>query len=65
MAISDDSMIYCTRKTSKANDTNTKKTSQSLKCYSVDVCKEALEKVSTPIYDSFPNPDIVYGDRLI
>ena len=36
----------------------------SLKNYSVDAYKEALEKVSIPNYDSFDNLDLAYSDFI-
>ena len=56
-AVSDHSMIYCTRKISGI-------TFRSLKNYSEDVYKEALEEVSIPNYDSFDNLDLAYSDFI-
>ena len=39
-------------------------TCHSPKIYSVDVHKEALEKVSIPNYDSFDNLDVVYNEFI-
>ena len=36
----------------------------SLKNYSVDVYKEASEKLSIPNYDSFDNLDLAYSDFI-
>ena len=56
-------MVYCTRKISRAKYNKHKQiTFRSLKNYSVDVYKEALEKVSIPNYDNFDNPDLAYSD---
>ena len=64
-AVSDYSMVYCTRKTSRAKYNKHKEiTFCSLKNYSVDVYKEALEKVSIPNYDNFGNPDLAYSDFI-
>ena len=56
--------IY-TRKISRAKYNKHKEiTFRSLKNYSVDVYKEALEKVSLPNYDNFYNPDLAYSDFI-
>ena len=56
-------MVYCTRKISSAKYNKYKEiTFRSLKNYSVDVYKEALEKVLIPNYDSFDNLDLAYSD---
>ena len=58
-------MVYCTRKISRAKYNKHKEiTFRSLKNYSVDVYKEALEKVSIPNYDNFGNPDLAYSDFI-
>ena len=58
-AVSDHSMVYCTRKISRAKYNKHKEiTFRCLKNYSVDVYKEDLEKVSIPNYDNFGNPDL-------
>ena len=58
-------MVYCTRKISRAKYNKHKEiTFLSLKYYSVDVYKEALEKVSIPNYDSFDNLDPAYSDFI-
>ena len=64
IAISDHSMIYCTRKISKAKYNNS---FRSLKNYSVDFYKETLEKVLFPNYDSFDNlPTVIlYGNSRV
>ena len=63
--VSDHSMVYCTRKISRAKYNKHKEiTFRSLKNYSVDVYKEALEKVSIPNYDNFGNPDLAYSDFI-
>ena len=59
-------MIYCTRKISRAKYNKHKEiTFRSLKNYSEDVYKEALEKVSIPNYDSFDNLDLAYSDLTV
>ena len=63
--VSDNSMVYCTRKISRAKYNKHKEINfYSLKNYSEDVYKEALEKVSTPNYDSFDNIDLTYIDFI-
>ena len=63
--VSDNSMAYCTRKISRAKYNKHKETNfYSLKNYSEDVYKEALEKVSTRNYDSFDNIDLTYSDFI-
>ena len=63
--VSDHSMVYCTRKISRAKYNKHKEiTFRSLKNYSVDVYKEALEKVSIPNYDNFDNPELAYTDFI-
>ena len=58
-------MVYCTRKISRAKYNIHKEiTFRSLKNYSVDVYKEALEKASIPNYDKFGNPDLAYRDFI-
>ena len=58
-------MVYCTRKISRAKYNKHKEINfRSLKHYSVDVYKEALEKVSVPNYDSFDNLDLAYSDFI-
>ena len=64
-AISDHNMIYCTRKILKAKYNKHKElTFRSLRNYSVDVYKQALERASFPNYDNFHNPDIAYNDFI-
>ena len=64
-AVSGHSMVYCTRKISRAKYNKHKEiTFRSLKNYSVDVYKEALEKVSIPNYDNFDNPDLASSDVI-
>ena len=59
-------MVYCTRKISRAKYNKHKETNfYSLKNYSEDVYKEALEKVSIPNYDSFDNLDLAYSDLTV
>ena len=61
--ISQSAMVYCTRKISRTKYNQHKQiTFRSLKNYSVDVYKEALEKVSIPNYDNFDKPDLAYSD---
>ena len=58
-AVSDHSIVYCTRKNLRAKYNKYKEiTFRSLKHNSGDVYKEALEKVSIPNYDSFNNFDL-------
>ena len=58
-------MVYCTRKISRPKCKKHKEiTFCSLKNYSVDVYKEALEKVSIPNYDNFDNPDLASSDVI-
>ena len=65
-AISDHSLIYCTRKILKAKYNRHKEmTFCSLKNYSADVYKETLERVSFPNLENFNNPDIAYNDFII
>ena len=62
IAISDHSMIYCTRKISKAKYNNS---FRSLKNYSVDFYKVTLEKVLLPNDDSFDNlPTVIFCGNL-
>ena len=64
-AISDHNMIYCTRKTRKTKYNKHKElTFRSLRNYSVDIYKQALERASFPNYDNFHNPDIAYNDFI-
>ena len=64
-AASGHSMVYCTRKISRAKYNKLKEiTFRSLKNYSEDVYKEALEEVSIPNYDSFDNLDLTYSDFI-
>ena len=64
-AISDHSLIYCTRKVPKAKYSRHKEvTFRSLKNYSPDVYKETLERVSFPIYENFDNPDVADSDFI-
>ena len=65
ITVSDHSVVYCTRKISRAKYNKHKEiTFRSLKNYSEDVYKEALEKVSIPNYDSFDNLDLAYTDFI-
>ena len=64
-AISDHSLIYCTRKIPKAKYNRHKEiTFCSLKNYSPDVYKGTLERVSFPNYEKFDNPDVAYSDFI-
>ena len=64
-AISDHNMIHCIRKIVKAKCNKHKElTFRSLRIYSVDIYKQALERVLFPNYDSFHNPDIAYKDFI-
>ena len=63
--VSDHSMVYCTGKISTEKYNKHKEiTFRSLRKYSVDVYKEALEEVSFPNYNSFDNLDLAYSDFL-
>ena len=65
ITVSDHSVVYCTRKFSRAKYNKHKEiTFCSLNNYSDDVYKEALEKVSIPNYDSFDNLDLAYTDFI-
>ena len=58
-------MIYCTRKIPKAKYNKHKElTFRSLRNFSVDIYKQALERASFPNYDNFHNPDIAYNDFI-
>ena len=62
-AVSDHSIVSCTRRSSRAKYNKHKKiTFHSLENYSDDVYKEALEKVLIPNYDSVDNLDLAYRD---
>ena len=64
-AISDHSLIYCTRKIPKAKYNRHKEiTFRSLKNYSPDVYKRTLERVSFPNYENFDNPDVAHSDFI-
>ena len=57
--------MYCTRKILKAKYNKHKElTFRSLRNYSVDIYKQALERASFPNYDNFHNPDIAYNDFI-
>ena len=58
-------MIYCTSKILKAKYNKRKElTFRSLRNYSVDVYKQALERASFPNHENFDNPDIAYNDFI-
>ena len=64
-AISDHNMIYCTRKIRKTKYNKHKElTFRSLRNYSVDIYKQALERASFPKHDNFHNTDIAYNDFM-
>ena len=64
-AISDHSLIYCTRKIPKAKYNRHKEiTFRSLRNYSPNVYKGTLERVSIPNYKNFDNPDVAYSDFI-
>ena len=64
-AVSDHSVVYCTRKISRVKYNKHKEiTFRSLKNYPDDVCKEAVEKASIPNCDSFDNIDLDYSDFI-
>ena len=59
-AISDHSLIYCTRKIPKAKYNRYKKiTFRSLKSSSSDMYKRTLKRVSFPNHETFDNPDVL------
>ena len=61
-AISDHSLINCTRKIPKAKYNRHKEiTFRSLKNYSPDVYKGTLERVSFPNYENLDNPFVAYS----
>ena len=65
IAISNQSLIYCTRKIPKAKYNSHKDiTFGSLKNYAADVHKETLERVSFPNYENFDDSDIAYSDFI-
>ena len=58
-------MIYCTRKILKTKYNKHKElTFRSLRNYSVDIYKQALERASFPKHDNFHNTDIAYNDFM-
>ena len=58
-------MIYCTRKIRKTKYNKHKElTFHSLRNYSVDIYKQALERALFPNYDNFHNLDIAYNDFI-
>ena len=64
-AISGHNMIYCTRKILKAKYNKHKElTFRSVRNYSFDIYKQALERASFANYDNFHNPDIAYNDFI-
>ena len=64
-AVSDHSMVYCTRKISRAKYNKHKEMNfRSLKNYSDFVYKDFLEKVSIPNYDSLDNLHLGYSDLM-
>ena len=64
-AISDHSLIYCTRKIPKAKYNRHKEINfRSLKNYSPDVYKGTRERVSFPNYEDSDNPDVAYSDFI-
>ena len=64
-AISDHSLIYCTRKIPKAKYNRHKETTfSSLKNYLPDAYKGTLERISFPNYENFDNPDVTYSDFI-
>ena len=63
--MSDHNMICCTRKILKTKfNKHQELTLCSLKNYSVDIYKQALERASFPNYDNFHNPDIAYNHLI-
>ena len=64
-AISDHSLIYCTRKIPKAKYNRHKGTTfSSLNSYSSHAYKGTLERISFPNYENFDNPDVTYSDFI-
>ena len=63
-AISDHSLIYCTRKIPKAKYNRQNEITFN-KNYSPNVYKGTLEKVSFPNYENFDNPGVAYNDFII
>ena len=64
-AISDHSLVYCTKKTPETKYNRHKKiTFRSLKNYSPDVYKGTLDRISFPNYENFDNSDIAYSDFI-
>jgi len=63
IGISDHQLIYCTRKTEKLklNIHNQAKV-RSFENYSIDIFKDALNRVGFPNYSFFTNVDIAYSD---
>ena len=58
-------MIYCTRKILKTRCNKHKElTFRSLRNYSVDISKQAVERALLPNYDNFHNPDRAYNDFI-
>ena len=63
--ISDHNRMYCTRKILEGKYNKHKElTFHSLRNYSVDVYKQALERASFPNHKNFNNPDIAYKDFI-
>ena len=64
-AISDHSLIYCTRKISKAKcNRHKEKTFCSLNNYLANVYRGTLGRVSFLNYEKFNNPDVAYSDFI-
>ena len=64
-AISDHNMIYCTRKILKTKYNKKKELIfRSLRNYSVDIYKQALERASFPKHDNFYNTGKAYNDFM-
>ena len=64
-AMSDHSLIYCTRKIPRATYNRHKEiTFHSLKNYSPNVYKRTLERVLFPNYENFDNLDVAYSDFI-
>ena len=64
-AISHHNMIHCTREILKVKYNKHKElTFCSLRNYSIDVYKQALERASFPNYDNVDNPDVAYNDFI-
>ena len=65
IGLSDNQMIFCTKKIKKEKVGGHKQTSfRSFKNYSVDECEKALDKVTFPNYEKYHNINKGYNDFL-